>query len=123
MEYLVVLNRLRFQCEPCFVSAVGEDLKPLVEGGLLLTEQDVPTFKEAEAALLGRGVVAAGGGQDGPVQLVGDPLVLQLPDVGAEGGPLLLLVVYVAVVPGNPFFGGVDGDARVVLLFGGGQSS
>ena len=40
---------------------------------------------------------------------------------GAESGPLLLLVVYVAVVPGNPFFGGVDGDARVVLLFGGGQ--
>ena len=30
MEYLVVLNRLRFQCEPCFVSAIGEDLEPLV---------------------------------------------------------------------------------------------
>ena len=102
------------------MSTVGEDFEPLVEGGLLFTEQDVPTFKEAEAALLGRGVVAAGGGQDGPVQLVGDPLVLQLPDVGAGGGPLLLLVVYVAVVPGNPLFGGVDGDACVVLLFGGG---
>ena len=24
-------------------------------------------------------------------------------------------------MPGNPFFGGVDGDAGVVLLFGGGQ--
>ena len=103
------------------MSAVGEDLEPLVEGGLLLTEQDVPALKEAEAALLGGGAVAAGGGQDGPVQLVGDPLVLQLPDVGAEGGPLLLLVVYVAVVSSDPLFGRVDGDARVVLLFGGGQ--
>ena len=63
---------------------------------------------EAKAALLRRGVVAAGGGQDGPVQLVGDPLVLQLPDVGAEGGPLLLLVVYVAVVPGDPLFSHVN---------------
>ena len=51
------------------MSTVGEDFEPLVEGGLLLTEQDVPTFEEAEAALLGRGVVAAGGGQDGPAQL------------------------------------------------------
>ena len=121
MEFLVVLDCLWIQREPRLVSAVCEDLKPLVEGGLLLMEQEVPAFQKAEAALLGRGVVAACSGQDGPVQLVGDPLVLQLPDVGAEGGPLLLLVVYVAVVPSNPFFGGVDGDARVVLLFGGGQ--
>ena len=71
--------------------------------------------------MLGGGVVAAGSGQDVPVQLVGDPLVLQIPDVGAEGGPLLLLVVYVAVVPGDPLFGGVDGDSGVVLLLGGGQ--
>ena len=57
---------------------VGEDLEPLVEGDLLLTEQDVPAFEEAEAALLGGEVVAAGSGQDGPVQLVGDPLVFML---------------------------------------------
>ena len=100
--------------------AVGEDLEPLVEGGLLLLEQDVPALQEAEAALLRGGVVAAGSGQDGPVQLVGDPLILQLPNVGAEGGALLLLVVDIAVVPGDPLFGGVDGDACVVLLFGGG---
>ena len=62
--------------------AVGEDLEPLVEGGLLLLEQDVPALQEAEAALLRGGVVAAGSGQDGPVQLVGDPLILQLPNVG-----------------------------------------
>ena len=68
--------------------AVGEDLEPLVEGGLLLLEQDVPALQEAEAALLRGGVVAAGSGQDAPVQLVGDPLVLQLPDVGDEVGPL-----------------------------------
>ena len=66
--------------------------------------------------MLGGGVVAAGSGQDVPVQLVGDPLVLQIPDVGAEGGPLLLLVVYVAVVPSDPLFGRVDGDARVAFL-------
>ena len=101
--------------------AVGEDLEPLVEGGLLLLEQDVPALQEAEAALLRGGVVAAGSGQDGPVQLVGDPLILQLPNVGAEGGALLLLVVDIAVVPGDPLFGGVDGDACVVLLLGGGQ--
>ena len=82
MECFVVLYRLQFQREPCFLDAVGEDLELLVEGGLLLTEQDVPAFEEAEAALLGGGVVAAGSGQDGPVQLVGDPLVLQLPNVG-----------------------------------------
>ena len=37
MEYLVVLDFLGFQrvTEPCLVSAVGEDLEPLVEGGLL----------------------------------------------------------------------------------------
>ena len=76
MKFLVV-----FAClwrEPRLVSAVCEDLEPLVEGGLLLTENDVPAFKEAEAALLGGGVVAACGGQDGPVQLVGDPLVFML---------------------------------------------
>ena len=55
--------------------AVGEDLEPLVEGGLLLLEQDVPALQEAEAALLRGGVVAAGSGQDGPVQLVGDELI------------------------------------------------
>ena len=97
------------------MSAVCEDLEPLVEDVLLLKEQDVPAFKEAEAALLGGRVVAAGSGQDGPF-----PLVLQLPDVGAEGGPHLP-ASYVTVVPGNPLFGGVDGDAPVVLLFGGGQ--
>ena len=52
---------------------------------------------------------------------MGDPLILQLPNVGAEGGALLLLVVDIAVVPGDPLFGGVDGDSGVVLLLGGGQ--
>ena len=51
MKFLVV-----FAClwrEPRLVSAVCEDLEPLVEGGLLLTEQEVPAFQKAEAALLG----------------------------------------------------------------------
>ena len=81
------------------MSVVGEDLEPLVEGGLLLLEQDLPALKEAEAALLRGGVVAAGSGQDGPVQLVGDPLVLQFPDVGAEGSALLLLVFMLPLCP------------------------
>ena len=35
MEYLVVLDFLGFQLEPCFVVAIGENLEqPLVEGGL-----------------------------------------------------------------------------------------
>ena len=96
------------------MSAVSEDLEP--EWGW-----PAPHGTRCTSIRGGGGVVASGSGQDGPVQLVGDPLVLQLPDVGTEGGPLLLLVVYVAVVPSNPFFGGVDGDARVVPLFGGGQ--
>ena len=62
MKFLVVFDCLWFQREPRLVSAVCEDLEPLVEGGLLLTEEDVPAFEEAKAALLRRGVVAAGGG-------------------------------------------------------------
>ena len=62
--------------------AVGEDLQPLVEGGALGLEQDVPLFKQAESALLVGGVVATGRGEDGPGEGVGDVLVLQLPYMG-----------------------------------------
>ena len=71
--------------------AAGEDLLPPVEGGQLLFEEDVPAFGEAEPALFGGGVVPTGGGQDGPGDLVGDPLVLELPDMCTQGGPLLLV--------------------------------
>ena len=61
--------------------ATGEDLLPPVERGQLLLEEDVPALGEAEPALLGGGVVSTGRGQDGPYDLVGDPLVLELPYV------------------------------------------
>ena len=50
---------------------------------------------------------------------MGDPLVLELPDMCAQGDPLLLSVVEVAVVAGDPLFGGVDGEANVRLLLDG----
>ena len=34
------------------MATVGEDLEPLVEGGGLRSEKDVPLFEEAEVALL-----------------------------------------------------------------------
>ena len=50
-----------------------------------------------------------------------DPLVLELPDVCAQGGSLLLPVVEVAIVAGDPLLGGVDGKASVRFLLDGGR--
>ena len=63
----------------------------------------------------------AGSGQDGPGDLVGDAPVLEFPDVCAQGGPLLLSVVEIAVVAGDPLLGGVDGEPGICLLLGGGR--
>ena len=52
---------------------------------------------------------------------MGDALVLDFPDMRAEGGLLLLSVVEVAVVAGDHLFGRVDGEAGVPLLLGGGR--
>ena len=71
MECLVVLYSLRFQREPFFVSAVSEDLEP--EWGW-----PAPHGTRCTSIRGGGGVVASGSGQDGPVQLVGDPLVFML---------------------------------------------
>ena len=46
--------------------AVGEHLEPLVEGGNLGLEEDVPFFEEAEVTLFGGGVVAVPPCLDGP---------------------------------------------------------
>ena len=43
---------------------------------------------------------------------MGDPLVLELPDMCAQGGSLLLPVVEVAIVAGDPLLGGVDGKVQ-----------
>ena len=50
---LVILHSLGVEGEPGLVSAAAEDLQPLVEGGVLLLEEDDPFLEEAEAALLG----------------------------------------------------------------------
>ena len=94
---------------------------PPVQRGQLLFEEDDPAFHQAQSALFGGGVVPTGGGQDGPGDLVGDALVLQFPDVCAQGGPLLLSVVEIAVVAGDPLLGGVDGEPGVRLLLDGGR--
>ena len=94
---------------------------PPVQRCQLLLEEDGPAFRQAQPALLCGGVVPTGGGQDGPGDLVGDPLVLELPDMCAQGGPLLLSVVEVAVVAGDPLFGDVDRKAGVHILLDGGR--
>ena len=48
----------RVEDQAGLVATVGEDLEPLVEGGGLWFEKNVPLFKEAEATLLARWVVA-----------------------------------------------------------------
>ena len=52
---------------------------------------------------------------------MGDAPVLEFPDVCAQGGPLLLSVVEIAVVAGDPLLGGVDGEPGVRLLLDGGR--
>ena len=94
---------------------------PPVQRGQLLLEEDGPAFRQAQPALLGGGVVPTGSGQDGPGDLVGDPLVLELQDMRAQGGSLLLPVVEVAIVAGDPLLGGVDGKASVRFLLDGRQ--
>ena len=78
----IILNCLGVEGEPGLVPAAAEDLLPPIDGGILLLEEDVPSLQQAEPALLCGGVVAVGGGEDGPGEGVGDALVLQLPDVG-----------------------------------------
>ena len=84
------------------VSTAGEHLPPLVEGGALGLEEDVPLLQQAEAALLGGGVVPTPSGLDGPGDGVGGACPLQGPHMLAEGGALgvlMLEVEGVAVVP------------------------
>ena len=84
-----------------FVSTVGEDLEPLVEGGHLWLEEDVPLFEEAEAALLAGGVVAVPPCLDGPGDGVGDARPLQRTHMLAQGGAfraLHVLVLHVVCV-------------------------
>ena len=53
------------------MSTAGEHLPPLVEGGALRLEEDVPLLQQAEAALLAGGVVPTPPGLDGPGDGVG----------------------------------------------------
>ena len=85
VKVLVIHNFLGVQGQPCTVPAAGEDLLPPVQRGQLLLEEDDPAFHQAQSALFGGGVVPTGGGQDGLGDLVGDALVLEFPDVCAQG--------------------------------------
>ena len=68
------------------VSTAGEHLPPLVEGGALGLEEDVPLLQQAEAALLAGGVVPTPPGLDGPGNGVGGACPLQGPNMLTEGG-------------------------------------
>ena len=98
------------------VSARGEQLAPLVEGGGRLVEHDVPLLKEAEAARLAGDVVASAPVKDGPGDGEGSVGVLELPHVLAEGGALgLVRVPHVSCVTIVPLLEGVHSEATVGL--------
>ena len=87
------------------MSAGGEELSPLVQGGCSWSEEDVEFFKQAEAAGLAGDVVACQVLLE-EVPADGEALALpsELVDVSAEGGAwfvlvLLLHVVHMPVVP------------------------
>ena len=80
--------------------AVGEHLEPLVEGGNLGLEEDVPFFEEAEATLFGGGVVAVPPCLDGPGDGEWGACPLQSPHMLAEGGAFCALHVLVLHVMG-----------------------
>ena len=64
--------------------AAGKYFPPGVEGGRAAVEHDEELLGEAEPADARGGVVGPCPGQDGPDDAVGDVLVGELPDVGAE---------------------------------------
>ena len=87
------------------MSAGGEELSPLVQGGCSWSEEDVEFFKQAEAAGLARDVVACQVLLE-EVPADGEALALpsELVNVSTEGGAwfalvLLLHIIYVPVVP------------------------
>ena len=107
-----------------FVSTVGEDLEPLVEGGHLWLEEDVPLFEEAEAALLAGGVVAVPPCLDGPGDGVGDARPLQRPHMLAQGGAfraIHVLVLHVVCVAPKSLLEGGFAEPGIGLLGGDGQ--
>ena len=79
--------------------AAGKYFPPRVEGGRAAVEHDEELLGEAEPADARGGVVGPGPGQDGPGDAVGDVLVGELPDVGAEGGGVAGAVAEGAGVP------------------------
>ena len=47
-NWLIILDSLGVEGEPGLVPAAAEDLQPLVEGGVLLLKQAVPTLPPGE---------------------------------------------------------------------------
>ena len=104
--------------------AVGEHLEPLVEGGNLGLEEDVPFFEEAEATLFGGGVVAVPPCLDGPGDGEWGACPLQGPHMLAEGGAfcaLHVLVLHVVGVSPESLLEGGLAEPGVSLLGDDGQ--
>ena len=93
--------------------AAGEYLPPGVEGGRVGEEHDHVGLGEAEPAHAGGRVEVLGPGKDGPVDVVVGVVVLQLPDVLAEGGGRCMAVAEGVGVPVVALLEGVAGEAGV----------
>ena len=92
-------NKLVSQRQFGPVPAAGEYLPPGVEGGRVGEEHDHVGLGEAEPAHAGGRVEVLGPGKDGPVDVVVGVVVLQLPDVLAEGGGRCMAVAEGVGVP------------------------
>ena len=99
------------------VEAAREELVPRVEAGQLGVVHEDVLFPEAEAAGFCARFEGLAAGQDPPLDVVVEALLLELPDVPAELGVFSLLLVGEGegVVP-VPLLPGGGRDAHVLLL-------
>ena len=98
------------------MSALGYDLVPLVQRGGGVGKGDVGLLHDAEVA--GSRLPAVGGSQaeDRPLLVVGDVIVLLLPDIAGEGGFVgLISVVEGCLVTCKPLLEGVGREPDVLL--------
>ena len=96
------------------VQAAGKELVPAVDCGLLGLVHQVEFLLEAQSAAVGAGLEGLVPGEDPPLDLGLEPLVLEGPDVPGQlgvlplGGVLGGLVVAISELPGG------GGDAHVL---------
>ena len=103
------------------MSAAGVDLAPLVEACGGRGEHDQEFLLQAQAAHSRAGVVAAGSGEDLPLDGVGVVHVLEFPDVRREPGAWLVAVAAVALMLADPVPHGAVCQAGVRLLHPSGE--